>query len=294
MNTVVSRIAPTPSGYLHQGNAINFLLIWLITRANKGVLHLRIDDIDEARVRPEYIEDIFTSLEWLGIDWDQGPQSVTQHAAEFRQLHRLPMYRNYLRHLQENGHLFTCTCSRKEIKAINPDGRYPGTCREANLPFDQEDVSWRISTPWPLTEQWEDAWQGPTSASLTDSLYDCILRKKDGFPAYQITSIVDDLYFGINTVIRGEDLISSTVFQRWLMRHHTASDPDSISWAHHPLVLSPSGHKLSKSAGDTSLKSLYQCGESSEGIIRTFASWMNWVGFDGSTSADLLAYWTSK
>lgn len=294
MDKVISRIAPTPSGFLHGGNAFNFILTWLITRASSGVLHLRIDDMDEVRVRPDYLEDIFKSLDWLGLDWDEGPMSVDQHNAEFRQVNRIELYQNYLRHLQESGVLFACNCSRREIKEIDTTGRYPGTCQDSNLSFEADEASWRIQTPWPWTESWEDAWMGETSASLDPSLSDCILRKKDGNPAYQITSIVDDLYYGVNTIIRGEDLLASTVFQRWMLRNHTAIDPDAISWVHHPLVLSDDGQKLSKSAGDISLQAMYKNGESSEKIIRKFAAWMNWEGFEGSTPADLLAYWTSQ
>lgn len=294
MNTLISRIAPTPSGLLHQGNAFNFLLTWLITRSAEGKLHLRIDDMDEDRVRPEYVEDIFRSLDWLGIDWDTGPETVTQHTAEFRQRLRMPLYQNYLLHLQQSGELFACTCSRKEIKQADPTGKYPGTCRNSEIAFDEPGGSWRIKTPWPSEESWEDAWMGDISAPLDPTLQDCILRKKDGLPAYQLTSIVDDLYYGVNTIVRGEDLLPSTMFQRWMIRHHTALDPDAISWVHHPLVLSDTGEKLSKSAGDISLQSKYQNGESSEKIIRKFAEWMNWDGFEGSTTVDLLAYWTSQ
>lgn len=293
MNTLISRIAPTPSGFLHEGNAFNFILSWLITRAAQGSLHLRIDDIDSARVRPEYLEDIFNSLDWLGIDWDTGPQSVAQHTAEFSQIHRLPLYQNYLLHLQQSGELFACTCSRKEIKEADETGKYPGSCRTSGISFDSPEGCWRIKTPWPSEEQWEDAWMGDITVPLDPSLQDCILRKKDALPAYQITSIVDDLYYGVNTIVRGEDLLPSTMFQRWMIRHHTALDPDAISWVHHPLVLSEKGEKLSKSAGDISLQASYNNGESSEKIIRKFAEWMNWEGFEGRTTADLLAYWTS-
>lgn len=293
MNTLISRIAPTPSGFLHEGNAFNFILTWLITRSANGTLHLRIDDIDQVRVRPEYLEDIFNSLDWLGIDWDAGPQSVAQHTAEFSQIHRLPLYQNYLLHLQQSGVLFACTCSRKEIKEMDETGKYPSTCRSAGLSFDEAESCWRIKTSWPSEESWEDAWMGDITVPLDPSLQDCILRKKDALPAYQITSIVDDLCYGVNTIVRGEDLLPSTMFQRWMIRHHTALDPDAISWVHHPLVLSEKGEKLSKSAGDISLQSSYNRGESSEKIIRKFAEWMNWEGFEGRTTADLLAYWTS-
>lgn len=133
------RLAPTPSGYLHLGNACNFLLTWLLVRRAGGSLRLRIDDADAGRSRPEFIDDIFRQLEWLGLDWDLGPVGPDDFAARYSQLKRLERYRELLRKLSERELVFPCTCSRKQIQALSPNGLYPGTCRQHRLPPTETD-----------------------------------------------------------------------------------------------------------------------------------------------------------
>ena len=127
---VRSRIAPTPSGFLHAGNAMNFILTWAITRASGGRLLLRIDDLDKGRYRREYVEDIFAGLEWLGLDYDEGPRSVQELEERWSQHHRLNRYQLLLDQLRADKRLFACICSRKEIRERSKDGRFPGTCRD--------------------------------------------------------------------------------------------------------------------------------------------------------------------
>jgi len=125
-----SRLAPTPSGYLHLGNACNFLLTWLWIRHLGGELWLRIDDLDQARVRPEYIEDIFQQLDWLGLDTDQGPRSVGELQKTWTQQLRTERYLSALTTLKNTGALYRCICSRRQWQAlVGEEGHYPGTCR---------------------------------------------------------------------------------------------------------------------------------------------------------------------
>ena len=285
---IISRIAPTPSGFLHKGNAFNFLLTWLLVRKHQGHLHLRIDDIDQQRVRTAYLEDIFISLEWLGIDWDSGPESIQDHLEAHSQILRLSVYEKFLQNLQDQGLLFACTCSRKEVLSQSQDGTYPGSCSQLGRKFDDQHTAWRINTPWPLTRAWNDTGMKYQAWNADPSLKDAIVRKKDGSPSYQITSIVDDLRMKINLIVRGQDLIGSSVFQQWIMDQSALHHP--IQWHHHSLLRDQMGQKLSKSAGARSLRDQYQADKSSDELIREFARWMGWIEFRGHTAQALLQF----
>lgn len=296
---MVSRIAPTPSGYLHLGNAFNFLLTWLLVRGSEGKLLLRIDDMDRSRLRPEYLADIFTTIDWLGLDYDQGPEGPDDFERSWSQLHRLSLYREMLEHLAEQqalaaSPLFLCQCSRAEIlrntagnnSAGGYPGSYPGTCR-ANT-FGRADeakntdkimgevqrFAIRINTDTAGIITWQDKFLGQVERSIDGKLKDFVLWKKDGFPAYQFSSLVDDLHFGVNTVVRGEDLIGSTAAQLFLASCIGAT---GLSFAeskffHHPLIPSETGGKLSKSAGAGSV-SLADQGMSVAEVITAFSRW---------------------
>src|SRR5690606_41399145 len=122
---LVTRIAPTPSGLLHLGNAWSFTLTWLAARAAGGHVWLRIDDLDAARAQDEYLEDIFASLRWLGLDWDSGPRDVADFKARYSQTLRLDRYRAAVETLKAGGHLYACTCTRSQLRGAGPI--YPGT-----------------------------------------------------------------------------------------------------------------------------------------------------------------------
>ncbi|MEO7424697.1 MAG: glutamate--tRNA ligase family protein, partial [Fibrobacteria bacterium] len=134
-----TRLAPTPSGFLHAGNAWSFVLTWLLARSQGGTVRLRIDDLDTARFRDGYGEDIFASLRWLGLDWDTGPRTVAEVKGIYSQQSRLGKYRAALEALagrEEAGGplIYACACSREQVKrAAGASGRpgvYPGTCRD--------------------------------------------------------------------------------------------------------------------------------------------------------------------
>ncbi len=227
------RLAPTPSGYLHLGNALNFLLNWATARYHNGHLFLRIDDLDAARKRPEYVQDVFYSLQWLGIEWDEGPKSVADFEKNWSQHLRLPLYYKQLDKLRSTGLLFACNKSRRDLAPF--EGHYPERFREQGLALDDAGVSWRIATPpgFPMP--------------------DFVVRRRDGLPAYQIASMVDDVHFGITHAVRGTDLEPSTQAQQWLASLVDDNRFLDISFFHHPLLLDESGNKLSKSAGSESL-----------------------------------------
>lgn len=258
-----SRIAPTPSGLLHIGNGINFIITWALTRAAGGQLLLRIDDLDKARYRREYVEDIFTTLKWLGIDYDEGPTSVVDFEENWSQHHRLDRYFNLLTELKAEGYLFACTCSRKDIRDQSADGQYPGTCLNRNIPFDQEGVAWRIKAPNSTSSIEIINWHKGVSKESLNELDAFVVRQKNGLPSYQIASLADDEYFGINLIVRGEDLWTSSLSQQYLAQLlHLPDFPDS-HFLHHTLIRDGDGReKLSKSKGANALQSWREQGQS--------------------------------
>jgi len=228
------RLAPTPSGYLHAGNALNFILNWLAARSQPDAkLFLRIDDLDADRKRPAYVTDIFESLHWLGLDWDEGPVNAWEFETNWSQTLRNAQYDKALEALRSTGLVYACAKSRQDLAPFN--GLYPLEFREQQLALDAPNVAWRIMTPPDF------------------SLPDFVVRRRDGVPAYQIASLVDDLSFGISHVVRGADLISSTIAQQWLAEQLGWTDFSNIQFLHHPLLTDETGQKLSKSAGAAAL-----------------------------------------
>ena len=174
-----SRIAPTPSGYLHIGNAVNFAITWVWTRAANGSLRLRIDDNDATRCRLEYLEDIFETLHWLGLDWDEGPNTPDEHQKHYSQKLRSEKYNALTEKLIETGKVFACSCSRKDIKA-----QKPCNCRMKGLPLTTPDVSLRIFTPEDCSVTIKDFHRGDIEINLHSVMRDFVIRRRDGIAAY--------------------------------------------------------------------------------------------------------------
>ncbi len=133
-----TRLAPTPSGFLHVGNALNFLLTEALAKRAGGTILLRIDDLDAERVRPEYVQDIFDSLHWLDISWQEGPRNPAELADRWSQHLRLARYHTLLGQLRELGALYACDCTRQTVEHCK--------CVSRGLPFDKENVTWRFAT----------------------------------------------------------------------------------------------------------------------------------------------------
>lgn len=225
------RIAPTPSGYLHPGNALNALLVQEAARsaAPAARILLRIDDLDAMRKRHAYVQDIFDTLEWLGISWDLGPSNPEELERHWSQHLRMLHYQKTLEALRASGLLFACRKSRKDLEPYG--GHYPSHWRAQGLSLDDPDVSWRISTPEHL----------PTP--------NFTVRRRDGLPAYHVASLTDDRLFGVTHLVRGADLESSTQAQRFLAEVLGWDDFLRVPVCHHPLLTDEQGNKLSKSAG---------------------------------------------
>ena len=238
ISPVVSRLAPTPSGYLHLGNAVNFVLTWLLTRQAGGVLHLRIDDLDRARLRPVYLDNIFRVIDWLGIDYDHGPSGPDDFLRHHSQLLHLPEYNAVLRRL----------ASRSGLVQASQRTRTGGP--EAAVPLEVPGAAWRAHVPAGTEIGFFDAWQGETRVSLGALMPDFVIRKKDGVAAYQVASVVDDLRLGTNLIVRGLDLQPSTAAQLWLagrLSETSAFNAARVQFGHHPLLTDAAGQKLSKS-----------------------------------------------
>ncbi|MEO8590124.1 MAG: glutamate--tRNA ligase family protein [Flavobacteriales bacterium] len=246
-----TRIAPTPSGYLHAGNAIGFLITARLAQERKATLRLRIDDLDAERSRPAYIADIFDSLEWLGIRRDEGPTGPEDQAARWSQELRIPRYQELLSELAAAGHLYGCTCSRQEIIACS--------CREERITLDAPAVSWRLRVPDTCSLE-VVGFNDRTRVDLAGLLHDPVLRQRTGRPAYQIASLADDVDHGITFIVRGVDLLPSTACQLYLAQLLGLGTFAHVRFLHHPLITDAKGNKLSKSEGASSLRAMRQAG----------------------------------
>ncbi|MFT3883952.1 MAG: glutamate--tRNA ligase family protein [Flavobacteriales bacterium] len=249
-----TRIAPTPSGLLHSGNGASFLLTARLARLAGGTLLLRIDDLDAERVREPYLADIFDTLHWLGITWQEGPATVEEHRARYSQELRLPRYRSLLDVLREQGSLYACTCSRSTIATC--------ACRDAGHAFEGPDRSWRLRLP-PQCPIEVPSWPGPPIVlDLVAALPDPVVRQRNGRPAYQIASLADDVDRGITFIVRGMDLLPSTACQLHLAKLLGLPVFQAVTFVHHPLLVDAKGEKLSKSHGATSLRAQREQGGS--------------------------------
>lgn len=236
---VVARLAPTPSGCLHLGNAVNFVLTWLLTRRAGGTLHLRIDDLDRARLRRLYLDNIFRVIDWLGIDYDQGPRGPDDFLRHHSQMLHLVAYNAVLRRLVQRPGLLAASL-RSRI----------GGPQAASVSFATPGAAWRALVPPATAVCWPDVGRGPTQVLLDQAMPDFVVRKKDGVAAYQVASVVDDLRLGTTLVVRGLDLQPSTAAQLWLAAQlsETASfNATRVQFYHHDLLMDVAGQKLSKS-----------------------------------------------
>jgi glutamyl/glutaminyl-tRNA synthetase len=289
-----TRFAPTPSGLLHPGNAISFLLTWTLARYHQAEILLRIDDLDRKRYRQEYVGDIFDTMEWLGLDYDEGPGSVAAFEREWSQVHREPAYIEAVRCLESCARVYACTCTRRDLRRNTLDHRYPGTCRGLMLPLSTSGAAWRLYIPEETAISCLDLSGWPHLLQPALLLGDVVILQKNGSPAYQIASMVDDHHFGIDLIIRGEDLLPSTAVQL-----HMAS---LLGWTsllnaacwHHPLILGEQGLKLSKSKGATSLRSWREAGRSPRELIALAAQFLGLPDTPHNARELLLLYRQAK
>jgi glutamyl-tRNA synthetase len=261
MKFAQTRIAPTPSGYLHLGNAYSFLLTKALAKKHGAKILLRIDDLDRDRYRPEYVEDIFATLDFLEIKIDQGPKNSKEMESTWSQVHRLPIYTESLAQLEQSKLTFSCTCTRSQILQIDPRGIYLGQCLDRRMPLNKHESAWRINTLDADFLDYIDYPATPKSALIPEEASCYVVRKKDLLPAYQLSSLLDDLHFGVDLIVRGQDLFPSTLAQLDLTRILGKEEFAKTTFYHHPLLKGPDQSKLSKSAGAYSIRQLRQYGK---------------------------------
>lgn len=245
-----TRIAPTPSGYLHIGNAYSFLLTAKLAKSTGAKILLRIDDLDAQRMRKEYVQDIFDTLDYLEISWDEGPRNEEEYEKEFSQLKRMPLYNKALEQLMNNGLVYACSCSRTKLETA------PCDCRDKKIAFDQPDTALRLITDEKEEIAVKTFDKGIIRVTLPAEIQNFIVRKKDGTPSYQQASLIDDVYFNIDLIVRGEDLWNSTLAQLYLAEKAGIKTFLNTVFYHHTLLKDTKGEKLSKSAGALSLREL--------------------------------------
>lgn len=249
----LTRIAPTPSGFLHLGNVYAFLVTAALAERHGLRIRLRIDDLDRTRFREAYLNDIFALLEALDLTWHEGPANSTAFLKEDSQLHRLDLYDGALQKLADAGKVYACSCSRADLV----DGKHANAaCRARNLSLHEPQNAWRLNTATNAAVRMRN-WQGQTQDFLLPAdLSDPVLRRKAEkvgsrpLPAYHLACVVDDVLYGTTHLVRGQDLFESSLIQLHLAEQLEASDFLKMGMLHHPLILGPNGQKLSKSAGD--------------------------------------------
>ncbi len=269
---VTGRLAPSPTGSQHVGNARTYLLAWLAARSRGGRVALRIEDIDIWRNKPHAAAEALDDLRWLGLDWDGDP--VVQSA-------RLPAHAAALAVLKRRELVYPCTCTRSDITAAasaphaGQDGpTYPGTCagRSAadaarlTVPY-----AWRFRVRH--TPAFGDEVVGRVEIDLRDHGGDFVVWRSANVPAYQLAVVVDDAAAGVTHVLRGDDLIPSTPRQVLLYEALNLPVP---TFAHVPLVVGPDGRRLAKRHGDARLSALRAAGVGPGALLGLLARSCGW------------------
>ncbi|MEZ6184969.1 MAG: tRNA glutamyl-Q(34) synthetase GluQRS [Planctomycetota bacterium] len=267
-----TRLAPSPTGALHLGNARSFLLTWLWARSRGAEVVLRVEDLDGPRTKQGAVEEALEDLAWLGLDHDGAPLYQSQ---------RGPAYDAALAELAARGLAYPCVCTRSEIaqaQSAPNEGdegpRYPGTCRgrfasaAAAREATGRDPAWRLWVE-PGEVAFEDGVRGRVVLDPARDGGDFVIAKKDGQAAYQLAVVVDDAWQGISDVIRGDDLVPSTARQLLVYRALGLAEP---RFAHLPLVRGADGRRLAKRHGDTRLSHYRERGVPPERIVGLLAA----------------------
>jgi glutamyl-tRNA synthetase len=291
----MGRLAPSPTGAQHIGNARTYLIAWLLARSRGGRVMLRLEDIDSPRIKPGAAQEALSDLRWLGLDWDAEPMI---------QSHRLAAYRGALDRLRQLDLVYPCTCTRSDVEraASAPHAEhegpvYPGTCA-GRTASDAESLGdrpfcWRFRAG-DAPSEFHDGFRGDIRVQPSLSGGDFVVWKATSpggppsMPAYQLAVVVDDAAQGVTEVVRGDDLIPSTPRQLLLYRALGLKPP---AFFHVPLVVGPDGRRLAKRHGDTRLAALRQAGVRPEMLVGLLAWSCGWIDSVQPTApADLLSH----
>ena len=271
----VTRLAPSPTGALHVGNARTFLINWCMARAAGWRVVLRIEDLDTPRVKPGVIADTVEILRWLGLDWDEGP--ILQSADP-------EPYRDALRTLVKRGLVYPCALSRAEIEAaaaapnegdrelrFTPSLRPPmGVLGPAPGGASNEPTNWRLQVDDGRVTI-EDRFRGRVELNIAQSVGDFVVWTKQDCPSYQLAVVVDDARQGVTEVVRGDDLLDSAGRQTLVYRALGLGEPPA--YTHLPLVRGADGKRLAKRHGSTRLDALRDRGVPSGRVLALLARW---------------------
>ena len=261
---VRTRFPPSPTGALHLGGARTALFNWLFARHHGGDFVLRLEDTDRRRSKDEHTRSILAALEWLGLDYDEGPYYQTK---------RLERYREAIEQMLEQGRAYWCHCSPEEVKAkreaaMAAGGKpmYDGTCRDKGL-GPAEGAVVRFRGPRTGSTTFNDLVKGPITFENKE-LDDLVILRSDGWPTYHLAVVVDDIDMQISHVIRGDDHVNNTPRQILLYQALYATPP---RFAHVPMILGPDKTKLSKRHGATAVIDYQQMGYLPEAMINALA-----------------------
>lgn len=263
-DSVVTRFPPSPTGYLHIGGARTALFNWLFARQRGGKFIVRIEDTDKARSTDEASMGILQSLQWLGLDWDEGP---------FFQSQRYPIYEQFIERLLSSGRAYHCQCTPEELdkkralaKSRGLKPRYNGKCRELGLGPAPGSVV-RLKSPQTGSTSFKDLVKGLISFE-NDELDDLILRRSDGSPTYHMAVVADDVAMGITHVIRGDDHVNNT--PRQILIYEALREP-LPQYAHVPMILGQDRARLSKRHGAASVLAYRDMGYLPQALLNALA-----------------------
>jgi len=245
--SIKTRFAPSPTGYLHVGGARTALFSWLHAKKNKGNFVLRIEDTDLERSTQASVDAILEGMEWLGLDYDEGP---------FYQTHRFDRYKEIIQQLLDQGDAYYCYCSKDELDVLREQQmankekpRYNGKCRQSAEVREGVSPVVRFRNPAEGVVTWIDAVKGSITVA-NQELDDLIIARSDGTPTYNLTVVVDDMDMGISDVVRGDDHVNNTPRQINILNALKAELPN---YAHLPMILGDDGARLSKRHGAVSV-----------------------------------------
>ena len=276
-STPTGRLAPSPTGAQHVGNARTYLLAWLSARSQGGRLLLRIEDIDSPRVKVGASEQAIDDLRWLGLDWDEGPD-LGGPIGPYIQTQRLAHYQQALAELRAAERVYPCTCTRKDVEEaasaphLGMEGPvYPGLCASRSANHVRMELSqpyvWRFRTAAePVC--FHDQFAGPQRIDVARELGDFVIARSEKQPAYQLAVVVDDHAMGVTEVLRGDDLLPSASRQLQLYAFFGWTGPRFV---HVPLVVGPDGRRLAKRHGDTRLATLREQGCTPQRLVGLLA-----------------------
>ena len=265
MTPIRTRFAPSPTGFLHIGGARTALFNWALTRRLGGQFVLRIEDTDLERSTHESERAVIEGLRWLGLEWDEGPHRQSEHAARHGAV---------VESLLASGAAYRCVCTKEELDArreadiaAGGKGLYDGRCRERLYGPDCGTHVVRLRVDPNASLRWDDLVFGPSGQDASE-IGDGIIRRSDGTPLFHLAVVVDDLDMKISHVVRGADHHSNTPFQ---IAIHRALGAEPPTYAHVPLIVAPSGRKLSKRRDPVSIQQFRADGYLPEAMINWLA-----------------------